>query len=113
MESHDIGSIIVTENDKPVGILTDRKIALACKDHESLGSIHAEELMTDSVETVSADTGIFDVIRTLKESGVRRMPVVAEDGTLDGIVTFDDLVVLLADEFTDLSEIVRQQSQRF
>ena len=65
--------------------------------------------MTNDPVTVGTDSGIFDVLRAMRDAEVRRIPAVDEAGRLDGIVTFDDFVVLLAREFTHLGDVVEAE----
>lgn len=110
MDDRKVGSILVVSDDKPVGIVTDRDIAMKVvgngKDHE----LAAEEIMSRDPICVREDDGIFELCQTMKRNAVRRMPVVDEDGRLTGIVTLDDLVVLLQDEMEDIAEVIRTES---
>jgi CBS domain-containing protein len=58
---------------------------------------------------VGDERSLDAVIRTMREEGVRRIPVVDEEGALEGIVTLDDLLVLLAEQLGSLAETVRQE----
>ena len=54
--------------------------------------------------------GVFETIQQMRLKGVRRLPIVGEEGALVGIVAVDDLVALFADELSELSKvIVREQ----
>lgn len=112
MAEEDVGAIVIVEGNSPVGVVTDRSIALALGDADDLGNTTADQLMSEHLVTVRDGDGIFDVIRTLGEEGIRRAPVVDEEGTLEGIVSLDDMVVLLAEEFDNLSDVIEQQSPR-
>lgn len=113
MKSEDVGSIIAVDNDqKPIGIVTDRKIALALEETPDIGQREVSELLQDEVITGSADMSVFDAINQLNENSIRRLPIVDDDGTLEGIVTLDDLLVLLATELNTAAEIIKNQSPR-
>jgi len=77
-----------------------------------LEALTADEIMNRDPYTAAADDGVFELCAKMAEHGVRRMPVV-EDDELTGIVTFDDLVILLDDEMSNLSEVVRSESPPF
>lgn len=113
MATESVGSVVVVEEDKPVGLVTDRKIALAVADDPDIAQTTAAEIMTDDLVTVEADTGVFDLVRTMGEEGIRRMPVVDSAGGLAGIVTLDDVLGLLAEEVQYLADVVDRQSPRF
>jgi CBS domain-containing protein len=52
---------------------------------------------------------VFEVLDEMGEAGIRRFPIVDEDGTLEGIVTLDDLLVLLGKEIQSATEIIQSQ----
>lgn len=96
----------------PRGSITDRDVAMAFSGGADLEALTADEIMNRDPYTAAADDGVFELCAKMAEHGVRRMPVV-EDDELTGIVTFDDLVILLDDEMSNLSEVVRSESPPF
>jgi CBS domain-containing protein len=113
MDKHDVGCIIVERNGEPIGIVTDRKIALQLRDTPDLQNHAVKEYMTSDLVTVHESDGVKETIETISEAGIRRVPVVDDGDELVGIVSIDDLAVLLADEVDDLSQVVAKQSPRF
>ncbi|WP_254765703.1 CBS domain-containing protein [Salinilacihabitans rarus] len=113
MATENVGSVVIVEDGSPVGIVTDRTIALSIREVDDVADQTVDDLMAADLATVSADAGVFDVIRTLSDEGVRRVPVVDDGGSLEGIVSLDDLIVLLADEFGGISTVIEQQAPRF
>lgn len=110
MADHKVGSVIIEEQDKAVGIVTDRDIALkAVGEGRDPKTTKAADVMNSDVYTCDAEDGVFELCREMREHGVRRMPVM-DGGKLSGIVTLDDLVILLEDEMHDLSEVIRAES---
>lgn len=110
MEEEDVGSVVIVEENRPRGIVTDRDITIeAVARGEDPTSMTAEDVMTEDLVTVDADSGIFDVIRTMEESNVRRIPAVDADGDLAGIVAYDDLVILLGRELKLLGDVVEAE----
>lgn len=69
--------------------------------------------MTTGLVTVHEDVGIKEVLETLSHAGIRRVPVVDGQGDLVGIVSMDDIAVLLADGIEDVADVLRKQSPRF
>jgi CBS domain-containing protein len=69
--------------------------------------------MDTDLVTGTPDTNVFDAVSTLGDAGVRRLPIVGEDGRLEGIVTLDDLIVLLGSEMGNATEVIKQQSTRY
>ena len=110
MRDENVGSIIVVENDVPVGLVTDRDIAVRiAADQLDPTAMPAENMMTGDPVTVEVDTGVFELCNRMREEGVRRMPVV-DDGELAGIITLDDLTVLLTGELGNLAGVIEAES---
>ena len=55
---------------------------------------HVKALMTERPIVIEGSADIFEAIKVLRDSGVRRLPVL-EEGEIAGIITFDDLLVWL------------------
>ena len=62
--------------------------------------------------TARENERIYDVRKKMRARGVRRIPVVDTDGRLQGIIAFDDLVDWMAQELTDLAQLVSREQQR-
>ncbi|MFB6308180.1 MAG: CBS domain-containing protein [Haloarculaceae archaeon] len=110
MDDRNVGSIIVVEDEKPVGIVTDRDVAMHVVGDDLEHDVAAEMIMTADPTCVGADEGIFELCQKMQRKSVRRMPVVDDEGRLTGIVTLDDLVVLLQDEMEDIANVIRTES---
>jgi CBS domain-containing protein len=111
MGEKQVGCVVVVDDGETVlGILTDRDVAVnvvgAARDPADLV---VADVMTADPFTLPTDAGVFQSIHAMRDASVRRAPVV-EDGRLVGIVTLDDLLVLLAGEFGDLAAIVQAES---
>ncbi|MFB6281260.1 MAG: CBS domain-containing protein [Haloferacaceae archaeon] len=107
-----IGSVVVVEGERPVGIVTDRDVGIGIWDHEDPAAATAADLMTPDPVTVELDEGIYDALQVASEANVRRLPVV-DDGRLAGIVTLDDFVVLLAGELEAVSDVIQAESPAY
>ncbi|MFB6172357.1 MAG: CBS domain-containing protein [Haloarculaceae archaeon] len=110
MRDRNVGSIVVVDDGSPAGILTDRDVALgAIGDDVDPRTLTVGEVMSEDLLTVEPGTGVLDLMREMASEGVRRVPVV-EDGELLGIVTLDDLVVLLSMELQSMANLIRAES---
>ena len=117
MEEENVGSVVVVEGGEPVGILTDRDVTVRCVARgDDPDTATAEDAMTEDLVTVNAHDSIDELIGTFDAAGVRRMPVV-DGNELAGIVTLDDIAVLLsvelggiAEEMDSLSNVIRSGS---
>jgi CBS domain-containing protein len=107
MQDMNIGAVVVVEQYRPVGILTDRDIALAVCARNASPKAKASIAMTQPVATVRSDEGVFDATRKMMEHRVRRLPIVDEDGHLVGIITLDDLLPLVSSELGNMAGTIQ------
>jgi CBS domain-containing protein len=99
MKQKNVGALIVVNAGRPLGVLTDRDIAIdvvaAGKDPDA---VHVEDVMRKKPATLREDLGLMDAARIFAKTGVRRLPVVDKAGRVSGIVALDDLMMLLGNE---------------
>jgi CBS domain-containing protein len=89
----DCGAIPITDTGKPVGILTDRDVALAISTLQSdLGRTPVGDLMMRELVTVNLDETLDVAMEKLGDHGVRRVMVVDGNGILQGILSWSDLI---------------------
>ena len=112
LRTESVGSVVVAEDDRPVGVVTDRDIGVGIWEHEDPTAVTAADLMTTDPVTVEIDEGIYDALQVARGANVRRLPVV-EDGRLVGIVTLDDFLVLLAGELDVVSDVIQSKSPAY
>ncbi|WP_246308231.1 CBS domain-containing protein [Halorarum salinum] len=112
MAEENVGSVVVVEEGRPVGIVTDRTVALALHGTPDVAEKQVEDLVPEDLVTATTDASVFDAVDTMREAGIRRLPVVGEEGDLEGIVTLDDVVVLLCSELGDAAEVIESQMPR-
>jgi CBS domain-containing protein len=110
MRKHHVGDVIVVDIQGdlvvPVGIVTDRDIVVELIAGEvDLDSVTTGDVMNPELITAKEKEGIWDTLQSMRSKGIRRMPVINEDGGLEGILTVDDLIELLADELDLLAKI--------
>ena len=90
MVKFDVGSIIVVDKQKPVGIITERDITRAALRGDTLLRLPARSLMSRPLQTTTSNMEIWRTFELMLKLGVRRLPVVDND-KLVGIVTEKDL----------------------
>lgn len=113
MEEEHVGSVVITDDGTPVGIVTDRDLAVrVLAAGLDPADRTAEDVMTDELCTAHPDTGFYQAMNLMAEHGVRRLPV-CEGDALVGIITADDVAELLADEQQQLGEIIRAQRPEY
>lgn len=113
MQKKHVGSLIVTEgfNGKkiPCGIITDRDITLTVGSSQNPQDLHVEQIMQNQPITVKTSEGIFETIVRMREHGIKRLPVVTEDGSLYGVISADDILTLMSEEINNLAKITETQ----
>lgn len=103
-----VGAVVVIDaNRVPVGIVTDRDIAVkGVAQGKNPKSTPLHDIMSEEVVVLSQDRGLFETARIMCEQGVRRIPVVDGEGRLAGIVSLDDLMMVLGGEMATLAGTV-------
>ena len=95
MEDAKVGAVIVTENNKPIGIITDRDFSVKVAAHAYQISSPVKQIMSSPVLTVNYDETVRTAADLMHEKGVRKLPVIQDDKVV-GIITATDIVNLLA-----------------
>jgi CBS domain-containing protein len=99
--------VIVNDRHQPIGILTDRdlmvRVTATLRDP---ATTQVGDIMTKQPATISEDMPIEQAIAQMQSGGFRRMLVVTTDEHLVGVVSLDDVLRLLAGEFTKIGELL-------
>jgi CBS domain-containing protein len=111
MAEHHIGAVVVVEHRRPVGVVTDRDLALALAVGGATPQTPAVQVMTSPAETITVGDGVFQATQAMRERNMRRMAVVDDEGELIGIVTLDDLLRLLSRELSNLAEVITPEKR--
>ncbi len=93
----DCGAVPVTDGGRPVGILTDRDVALAVADHADLSLRPVSDVMTRDVVTIPQGDRLDAVRAKFADSKLRRLLVTDGAGALVGIISLADLDGLAAE----------------
>ena len=72
-------------------------------------SLQVGDIMSDDLLTCREDDDVYQTIEHMRVRGIRRVPVVNDNGALAGIVSADDLLEFLAEDMGDLSRISGNQ----
>lgn len=108
MEAHNVGSLVVTDDERMVGIITDRDLAL-CLAHGCGATTTVAEVMSAHVVSIPAGADIDDAAAAMDSHGVRRLPVVDDREHPIGMICLDDLYNFLTQEAITLFGAVRAQ----
>ena len=96
MRDRNVGSVVVCDSGRPVGVITDRDLALAVVadgvDTGEVAGTHASRPLV----TGNAEMDVEEAVALMVQHRIRRLPVAEGDG-LAGIVTIDDLAVRAGD----------------
>jgi len=91
MEDIKIGAIIVTENNTPVGLITDRDFAIKVVAHAYPPTTPVKMIMSSPLYSISPDEPVRMIADFMYTRGIRKLPVIDNDKVI-GIVTATDLV---------------------
>ncbi|HUL94140.1 MAG TPA: CBS domain-containing protein [Burkholderiales bacterium] len=112
-DSH-VGDVVVVDqpNGKKVavGIVTDRDLVVEVMAKEvDPALVTAGDLMGRELVTVGEGSDIFETVELMRHKGVRRIPVVDDQGGLAGIVTLDDLLKVVGEQIILLAQVIGRE----
>lgn len=108
MRARGIGTVVVVSDDyEPIGLLTDRDITMrvVAEQRSPIATI-VSEVMSSDVVSLPEEASIWKATETMRDHGVRRIPITDENGRVTGIVTLDDLALLLGMEIGNLANAI-------
>ena len=92
MKNFDVGALPVVDNDKPVGMLTDRDITLrVVSEGNDPTNVNVKDAMTAEVYTVYEDQDVEELINVMKDKQIRRVVVTDRNDKVTGICSLGDL----------------------
>jgi CBS domain-containing protein len=107
MEENNIGCLVVENDGKLCGIVTDRDIALkvagALRDPQKTT---VREVMTTDPIRISVDKDLRHLTSLMHAFHVRRVPIVNGHDTIVGIITLDDIIALIANEMSEIGKAI-------
>lgn len=118
MRQQHVGCIVVIERVNgglglPVGIVTDRDIVLGVTATDlDPRTITVGDIMANKLVTARATTEVLEAMQIMRFNGVRRLPVVTEEGRLVGLVAFDDLLERVTEELSELTKVLAREQAR-
>ena len=96
MRDRNVGSVVICERGRPLGVVTDRDVALAVAADGAERSEPAGDHATRPLVTGEAEMELEEAAALMVQHRIRRLPVL-DGGDLAGIVTIDDLAVRAGD----------------
>ena len=94
----DCGAVPVVDTGRPIGILTDRDVALAVANNPDIGNRPVSEFMSKEVVSVAPGASLQEIAVMLARHEVHRLLVVDSDGQLQGIIAWADLAPHVSEE---------------
>jgi len=112
MRDQNVGAIVIVDDERrPIGILTDRDIVLSVVAvNKPPGEFVVEDIMTRELVMVDEETDIFQLLKKISEKSIRRVPL-TKKGKLVGIVSVDDIIVVIATELSNLAAALSSTSK--
>ena len=106
MRDSDIGSVPIGENDRLVGMVTDRDIVCrGLADGKDCSKLTARDVMSKPIVYARCDEDVEDALRIMERNQIRRLPVIDENKRLAGILSLGDISQIAGRELT--GEVMR------
>ena len=93
MRDHDVGAIPIGENDRLIGMVTDRDIVCKglARDDFDAGGATARDVMTTEIHCCREDDDLVKAVRHMEELKIRRLPVINKNKRMIGILSLGDV----------------------
>jgi CBS domain-containing protein len=102
MTREELGSIVISKNGKPIGIMTERDVLRKVVEPGlNPREVSVGDVMSSPLITVSSETGIAEALRIMSDRNIRRL-LVTEDDKIVGIITEMDLIKAIRDSYANL-----------
>jgi CBS domain-containing protein len=112
MHQRAVGALVVVNDaDQPIGIVTDRDLVsrvLAKGRNPTETTIR--DVMTIAPKTIRESAPIETALLAMRTGRFRRLPVIDEDDMLVGLITLDDILMLLAEEFSQVGRLLKRET---
>lgn len=111
MSARKISSLVITQDERPIGIFTERDAVHLAREGDKVLSSAIERYMSSPLKTIHQDHSVVDAEHILKDGQIRRLVVVDDEGRLRGILTQHDLVKGISGIYVELlRETIRKQA---
>lgn len=110
MARESLSCLVIAQDDRPVGILTERDVARVLFDRADIWQLKVEEVMSSPVQTLSQQTPVHEAAKIMQQENIRRVVVVDEDGKIVGLTTQSDIVKGLEGKYIEtLKEVIKEK----
>jgi len=98
---------------EPVGILTDRDIVIeVLAEKVDPEAVTVGDIMTRAVLKVCEQDSVLETAQRMRARGVRRVPVITNQGELAGVLAQDDILKLVSEELSLLVEVTTREAEQ-
>jgi CBS domain-containing protein len=106
-----VGALVITDATgvTPLGIITDRDLVWMIAEGLDAREATVDQFVRSSLQTAHVSDRLSDVTKKMREGGVRRLPIVDQEGHLLGIVSLDDILMLLGRELADVAAAITSE----
>lgn len=117
MRDQHVGALIVISGTNgvrhPLGIVTDRDLVVSAmaQSPDKLDLLQVGDVMSTDLVTAPATESVNDALTKMRSKGIRRLPVLARDGQLEGLVAFDDIIECLSEDLKNLASLVASEQK--
>lgn len=118
MREKHVGYLVVVEPAvaektwRPIGVLTDRDLVVGVLAREAdPRALRVEDVMTRKPVVVMLSDSVAHALHEMKRIGVRRLPIVGDNGELAGVISLDDIVEALAGQLQDVAGSMRHEQR--
>lgn len=117
MRQNHVGDLVVVEKrgekTLPTGVITDRDIVVeVIAQKTDPDSLIVKDIMSTDLITVEEKASLLDTVELMQKRGVRRIIVVDNEGNLQGLLSADDVIELIAEAMNNLTKLVRREITR-
>ena len=116
MRKFHVGDVVIIDDQNglnvPIGIVTDRDLVLEVLAQDiSPDNITVCDVMSENIHSMQQNEDLFDALYLMAEKGIRRIPIINDEGGLEGILTLDDLLEVFAEKFSCLVKSLSKEQQ--
>ena len=112
MREEAVSCVVIVDDGRPTGVVSDRAIALQVGGNRDPADLALQDVPMAEVDPVDVDIGVYELLEHMADRGARRVPIV-DEGTLAGIVSISDLVILLGMELQHVANAIRSSSPAY
>ncbi len=108
MVQYAVGTLVVVEERRPVGIITDRDLVVrVLAQEDSPKTLTVETVMSGNLVCVREETPLEEALRLMRGHQIRRLVVVSPTQELVGLFALDDMLELLGEEQQAITALIR------